>query len=341
METFVLPSSPIQQTHKQDWVFQNKIYHERYTRVDLFLHPKQQQYGALKQYVKKDMTEKDIEKRKRYIENEIRIHKRLDGVPRIVPLWFYYENEDEYGLMTKYMNRGTLGGLLYQYSHENCVLREVVYPMLITLTYLHSQGIIHRDLKPENIFIHHRSIYIGDFGYSYLLENEEEEATGLTGTLQYMAPEMLHSFLTKEPVKYRYEIDIWSLGIIIYELLFHRKPFGWSGYRNICRENPTNPTFIQNCLESPLEFPHYVSLDAQLFLSRCLEKNPKKRATVQELLVHPWIVNYLRKRSSLNGAQCPIESGLMGATATARENSQQKPQQAGIASCWTTLCSSC
>lgn len=312
MKVYTLPSSPIQidSFHYEDWKHISKIYQERYTTVDTYFHTQFEQTGALKRYSKKGMSPKELEKRQKYIDMEIQCHKILDGCERIVPLWFYYETESEWGLMTKYMVHQTLHTYVYKYHSEYCILSEIIYPLLKTLVDIHASNIIHRDLKPENLFLHKRKLYVGDFGYSYFLQ-DTSSATGLVGTLQYMAPELLYAFLEKENhLTYGYEVDIWSLGIIVYELFYHRKPFGWSGYRNICATNPNNPEFILRCLQQELVFPHPIPKEAKDFIRKCLCNDSSIRPTAKELLQHPWIVNHLKeKRESYE--RCPLELTLI------------------------------
>jgi serine/threonine protein kinase len=125
-----------------------------------------------------------------------------------------------------------------------------------------------------------------------------------------MAPEILFNYIDETSnIIYKYEVDIWSIGIIIYELLFHRKPFGWSSYHNICKSNPTDPEFIKKCLDAPLEFPTSISKEAQDFLTKTLCKNPQERASIDQLLMHPWILNHL-KTKKLSNERCPLRYDL-------------------------------
>ena len=85
---------------------------------------------------------------------------------------------------------------------------------------VHDSNIIHRDIKPSNIF--HTSkglIKLGDFGVSKKLNERSDLALSCAGTLEYMAPEVVHS------VPYSFEADIWSLGITLYKLCNLRHPF--------------------------------------------------------------------------------------------------------------------
>lgn len=301
-------SSPIQNNKYNKWKFIEELYSERFTKVILYKNKKLNYYGALKQYSKNKIPKSYLIKKKRYIENEIEINKRLDGIPNIVPLWFYYETNSEWGLMTKYMNGGTLLNLVFDYSNEFDIIHDIIYPLLKTIKYLHNNKIIHRDLKPGNLFIHNKLLHIGDFGYSYIINSNNNFPANIVGTTQYMAPELLENYLEfNESFNYSYEVDIWSIGVILYELLFQKKPFGWSNYKNICKENPNDPTFIRRCIQTELNIlPNTISKDCEDFLRGCLQKNPKDRYSITQLLEHKWILNYLNKLSD-NNSKCHQE----------------------------------
>jgi serine/threonine protein kinase len=305
---FLLPSSPIKikEFKKSDWTLVKELYHERYTTVYVCMYLDKHTKGALKLYSKKDISNN----RSKYIQSEINIHKKLDNKPNMLPLWFYFESSAYYALMTKYMNQETLTNYMYKYNSEYCIIHEIVYPLLKALLILHENNIIHRDLKPDNIFLHKNKLYIGDFGYACILENNEP-VTNIIGTIQYMAPELLITYVDKtKTASYKYEIDIWSMGIIIYELLCHKKPFGWSSYKNICDHNPTDPDFINKCLQSNLEFSKQISPEAKNFIELCLTKKQEERVSIFTLLDHPWILNYLKTKKQSNEI-CPLQYDLI------------------------------
>lgn len=295
-------SSPITSSKDNKWKFIDELYFERFTKVSLYRNKKHKYYGALKQYIKTNISRDYLKKKIVYIENEIKINKMLNGIPNIVPLWFYYETNKEFGLMTKYMNGGTLLNIMFDYKSEFDIIHDIIYPLLTTIRFLHKNNIVHRDLKPANLFIHNKKLYVGDFGYSYVINKPCNLPDKVVGTIQYMAPELLENYLEfNKSFNYSFEIDIWSIGIILYELIFHMKPFGWSNYRNICVENPCNPIFIRKCINNNLKIDkNKISEDCEDFLKKCLHKNPKKRYTIQKLLEHKWILKYLNKINDYN-----------------------------------------
>lgn len=112
------------------------------------------------------------------------------------------------------------------------VAKYVVKPFLETLAYLHASGIVHRDIKPENILVSDAgTLLLADFGLS--IRARDDRPVTRVGTLDYMAPEVVrcprksHSEQWKEcdDLVYGSAVDIWALGVLVYELIVGTAPF--------------------------------------------------------------------------------------------------------------------
>lgn len=118
-------------------------------------------------------------------------------------------------IVTELANQGTLRdhilSILPQQALEYC------RQLLSAIGECHADGILHSDLKPENIFLHDGLIKIGDFGLAH--QTNATVRGGAGGTPLYMAPEQ---FLQDKTSK---RTDLWSVGIVLYEMIFHRRPF--------------------------------------------------------------------------------------------------------------------
>jgi serine/threonine protein kinase len=136
------------------------------------------------------------------------------------------------------------------------------------VAYLHDHGIVHRDLKPGNIFIDEGMIKIGDYGLSKFIScSRRSGQTGSVGTVHYMAPEIANG-------RYGKEIDIYALGIILYEMLTGHVPFEGESVGEILMKHLTAEPDT-SCVAEPY----------RTIVARCLAKDPGKRfSSVGELI---------------------------------------------------------
>lgn len=167
------------------------------------------------------------------------------------------------------------------------VLGKIAESMLKGLSYLHENRIIHRDIKPQNILLDsHGNIKLCDFGVSGVVVNSL--ATTFTGTSYYMAPERIQG----QP--YSVTSDIWSLGLTLLEVAMGEFPYpidkdnGMAPIEVLTMIMTFQPTFKN---EDDIEW----TKSFKSFITYCLEKNPKLRASPRQMLQHPWIIGQSKK----------------------------------------------
>lgn len=150
---------------------------------------------------------------------------------------------------------------------DKCV--KFIKQIIEGLKHVHSMGIIHRDLKLENIFVWSDDICkIGDFGLSI----ESDDSQEIVGTIEYMSPEMIVGD------RYDHRTDIWSLGVLIYDLMIGHTMFFGMEEEEIC-DQISNLTYQLSCDCSPL-----LVMLIKSIMSKC-----EHRISLNEVLNHKWM----------------------------------------------------
>ncbi|RGB34309.1 hypothetical protein C1646_702269 [Rhizophagus diaphanus] len=240
----------------------------------------------------KDSSSKDDNKETRTIR-EASIMLLLHH-PYIVQLREVMVLPHHYYMFFEYVNGGQM--LDYIISHGKLKekhARKFARQIASALDYCHRNSIVHRDLKIENILISKSgSIKIIDFGLSNLYSPRSHLST-FCGSLYFAAPELLNAKLYTGP-----EVDVWSFGIVLYVLVCGKVPF----------DDQSMPALHAKIKRGVVEYPGWLSSDCKHLLSRMLVTNPMHRATLAEVMSHPWMnknydgppENYLPPRSPLS-----------------------------------------
>ncbi|XP_076232242.1 serine/threonine-protein kinase Chk2 [Calliopsis andreniformis] len=166
---------------------------------------------------------------------------------------------------------------------EKCA-KIIFYQVVLAVGYLHDSGITHRDLKPENILLASDSditlAKVSDFGLSKLVDAQTMMKT-FCGTPMYVAPEIL---ATIGRGSYTNRVDVWSLGVILYACLSGSVPFNCHNKDISLQEQIRKGQYTF----PPSKFGH-VSDKAIDLIKRMMTVNPKKRITIKQVLLHPWL----------------------------------------------------
>ena len=202
---------------------------------------------------------------------EIAVHKTLNH-PNIVRLLDHLEDRAKLYLVLEYVEKGSLFDLIRKKiklsEQEAC---DIFTQICTGLNYLHKNNLLHRDLKAENLLISQNNIVkICDFGWS--AQSGETRQT-FCGTLDYMSPEMLRS----QP--HTYKVDIWALGILLYEMLHGSSPF----------RAPNPKSMLRLISENRYSVGNHVSVSARELIARILQEDPEARPSINDILKSQWV----------------------------------------------------
>ena len=261
-------------------IFPKQLGSGSFGRVFLVSHNETKELFALKTIEKRKimMTYGKLD----IIYDEINIHSKLYH-QNIIKLYSVYEDDETINIILEYAK----GGNLYQLikDEKNGFSESQAFDYFIQVInavyYLHSNNIIHRDIKPENILIgDDNKLKLCDFGWAKELTLENRST--FCGTMEYMAPEIVGS------ENYDYSVDIWSLGILLYEMLFGHSPFNGKDTNNI----------ILNIKSHELNYDDTnkkISNSCKDLIQKLLNMNPQKRLKIKDILEHPFIKKHSKK----------------------------------------------
>jgi len=214
-------------------------------------------------------TEKELNN----LRQEIDILKGLYH-ENIILLLDSFETTHEFCMITEFAQGELFEILEDDHNLPENEVRKIAQQLVHALYYLHSHRIIHRDMKPQNILISANGIVkLCDFGFARSMSSNTIVLTSIKGTPLYMAPELV------QELPYNHTVDLWSLGVIVYELFVGTPPF----YTNSIY------TLIQLIVKDPVKYPDNMSAEFKSFLQGLLNKSPNERLTWPELLHHPFV----------------------------------------------------
>ncbi|XP_070508283.1 serine/threonine-protein kinase MARK2-like isoform X7 [Chironomus tepperi] len=205
---------------------------------------------------------------------EVRIMKMLDH-PNIVKLFQVIQTDKTLYLVMEYASGGEVFDYLVMHGRMKEKEARAKFRQIVSaVQYLHQKRIIHRDLKAENLLLDSEmNIKIADFGFS----NEFTPGNKLDtfcGSPPYAAPELFQGRKYDGP-----EVDVWSLGVILYTLVSGSLPFDGTTLREL----------RERVLRGKYRIPFYISTDCENLLRKFLVLNPAKRASLEQIMKDKWM----------------------------------------------------
>jgi eukaryotic-like serine/threonine-protein kinase len=236
------------------------------------------------------------------------------GHPNVINVLDMLVYQGHVVIVSEYADGGDLKDWLRHYggkapSEEKAV--ELMFGILRGIEHLHSRNVVHRDLKPQNILLQGDFPRITDFGISRIVAEGGSTTTQAFGSPAYMSPEAFSG--SKAP-----QADIWSAGIILYEMLSGELPFEGEGLlqliKSIAEDEPKPP-------------PHYVSRELREIVLAALQKDREKRIqSAREMRLALETATYnLRKRSA--DATLPYSESEIETLPTKNETDKTHPLQ--------------
>ncbi|CAN0259020.1 unnamed protein product [Ascophyllum nodosum] len=259
-----------------------------------------------KEVAAKQTIKKGGQKCMKNVLDEVCILEKLK-CPYVVEMYDFYADDPKHLYIVLELMRG---GELFDEIQKKKMFneqeaRDSCCALLKALKHIHFHGVAHRDLKPENILLDSKSdctsIKLADFGFACVVR--DERSNDVCGTPWYMAPEVVRGRLHDTAV------DMWSMGVITYNMLSGQQPFGHRRFRQK-RKVRQNPNFIfyestRPHLTFETKYWGSVSEEAKDFIRKLLTVDPSKRLNARDALKHCWL-----RRSGEELVRNDLVSGL-------------------------------
>ena len=240
----------------------------------------------------KTMKKKGIDKNSfQLLKTEVKILSELDH-PNIVKYFGTFEDEYYIHILMEFLRGYDLYKIISLKDYtgiDEKDMSNIIYYLLKALLFIHSKNIVHRDLKPENILFSNKDDYstlkLIDFGLATNVLTIQEKKKSVVGTPYYMSPEIIDGNFDEKT-------DIWSLGIVMHQMLTGKFPFEPNKNEDLFQVIKTkkfDPELLYkaDCSEEVIDL-----------VQKTLEKDPSKRISTQQCLEHPWITKYFVKNNS-------------------------------------------
>ena len=245
-----------------------------YGKVNLCLHLLTGKLVAIKSINKSKITK---ERQRQKIKIETSIMKTLSDSNNIVKIYETFETKKHICIVMEYICAGDLLSYIKKRSKLTETIAKFIFKQIIlALQYIHNHNIVHRDIKLDNILIDlDNNIKICDFGVSKKIK-KDDVMVEQCGTPAYIAPEIL-----KNRGYNGFGVDVWSAGVVLYAMLSGTVPFKGGDLKELHKL----------IIEGEYKSIKNISKEANHLIKCLLEVEPKNRIKIEDILVHPWMIN--------------------------------------------------
>jgi len=231
--------------------------------------------------------------------NELEILAYLKGHSHILELEDVFEDSRKYYLLTDLVMGGELFDRICECGqYTEGMAKKMIMPMLEAIQFIHDKQIVHRDIKPENLLLMDdapdAALKIADFGVACWL-NELDKGPNKylkCGTPEYMAPEMYAG----NTAPYGIGVDVWAMGCVVFIMLC-----GWHPFQDQDSFSRQRESILTDNL-SGLDAEE-ISPQAKDFIRQMLIKDPNMRATIPQIMKHPWLADASTNNHALSSQQ--------------------------------------
>ncbi|GKY93285.1 hypothetical protein MPSEU_000296000 [Mayamaea pseudoterrestris] len=214
------------------------------------------------------------------LQTEIKIHRMLKH-DQICEYKHYFEDRDNCYILLELCHNQSMNEMIKR--RKRLTEPEAAFftaQILKAVRYMHNMNVIHRDLKLGNLFLDKNvHIKVGDLGLACRLEDRDEKRKTICGTPNYIAPEVIQGDKSKRG--HSFEVDIWSIGVILYTILVGKPPY----------ESKDVKSTYQRILSNMYSFPSHVNLsnEAKDLIEMLLQSNPADRPSIDMIEAHPFL----------------------------------------------------
>lgn len=243
--------------------------------------------------------------------------------PNIIRLYDHLEQNGNIYLLLEHAQRGNLFHFLNaQRGFDTKLIARIFHQTCRAIEHIHSKSFVHRDLKPENILLDQElNVKLCDFGWCCNIHDYAYRKV-VAGTYEYMSPETLNGLIQG------FESDVWSLGVLLFELFHNVEPFKGRNIRDVLHSIKT----------TNLSFNSSVVPEARDLILSILKVEPRDRPTMSQILSSPFVTKYANvqtqnepqlSRHELNKGQVFKRASSFTSSNT-REGRMDRPDPSGL-----------